>query len=232
MSEARGSKTRRRARLLTASLCLVVGGVVLVALGLTEGQDAEPEAGPPPRLDPTPSQKRREPPKKTRRVESDDRPRSRLPPSHRPASGRAVARLEIPAIGVRAPVIRLGLNPDRTLQVPANAKETGWWTGGARPGERGPAVIACHVDSRSGPGVFYRLRELRAGDRVRVVYRDAPRALFEVTSKRRASKGRFPRVAVYGGTREPTLRLITCSGTFDHSTGHYRDNLIVFARKA
>ena len=139
-------------------------------------------------------------------------------------------RIEIDAIGVSAPVIRLGLNPDGTLEVPTRFGDTGWWTGGARPGERGPAVIAGHVDSRGGPAVFFRLDRLRARDAIVVVLRDGSRVRFLVQRTARYRKAAFPTAAVYGPTRLPTLRLITCSGAFDAASGHYVDNTVVYAR--
>jgi len=38
-----------------------------------------------------------------------------------------------------------------------------------------------------------------------------------------------PSRLVYKKTTDPTLRLITCSGRFNASTGHHVDNTIVFA---
>ena len=138
-------------------------------------------------------------------------------------------RIEIPAIGVRAPVIRLGLNRDGSLEVPRRWGDTGWWSGGSRPGEPGPAVIAGHVDSKSGPAVFYRLGELRRGDRIRVLRGDGTAAEFAVQRLERHPKNDFPTAEVYGRTSGPSLRLITCGGAFDRSSGHYTDNTIVFA---
>ena len=154
-------------------------------------------------------------------------------PAPRPARRERVAipvRVEIPSIGVRAPIIRLGLDPDRSLEVPTDYADTGWWSGGSRPGEGGPAVIVGHVDSQSGPAVFYRLSELRKGDEVVVVRRDGSRARFTVQGSERFPKDEFPTARVYGRTDGPTLRLITCGGDFDSSTGHYVDNTIVYAR--
>jgi hypothetical protein len=73
----------------------------------------------------------------------------RLPPS-------PPARLEIPAIGVSTTLVRLGLLADGTMEVPRDDGVAGWFTGGPMPGQLGPAVIAGHVDSRTGPAVFYR----------------------------------------------------------------------------
>ena len=129
-------------------------------------------------------------------------------------------------------MIRLGLNPDRSLEVPKDFGDTGWWTGGPRPGERGPAVIAGHVDSRTGPAVFYKIGDLRPGDAIVVHRSDGSRARFTVQGSRQYPKAHFPTARVYGRTPGPTLRLITCSGTFDSASGHYLDNTVVYASAA
>jgi hypothetical protein len=153
-------------------------------------------------------------------------------PRRRERRAAVPVRIEIPAIGVRAPVIRLGLNRDRTLAVPKDFGDTGWWSGGPRPGDPGPAVIVGHVDSYTGPAVFYRVGELRPGDAIAVVGADGRRARFRVEGSERYPKADFPTDRVYGRTNGAALRLITCSGTFDHDTGHYLDNTVVFARAA
>jgi sortase (surface protein transpeptidase) len=138
-------------------------------------------------------------------------------------------RVEIPAIGVSSPLVRLGLNPDGTLQVPGDFQVAGWFTGGPQPGQLGPAVIAGHVDSQTGPAVFYRLRDLRPGDQVRVVRADGLVVRFRVESLASYPKRSLPAEAVYGATTAPALRLITCAGTFDRARHSYRDNLVVSA---
>ena len=141
-------------------------------------------------------------------------------------------RVEIPAIGVSSPLVRLGLNPDGTMQVPGDFQVAGWFTGGPQPGQLGPAVIAGHVDSRTGPAVFYRLRDLRPGDQIRVVRADGSRLRFVVEGARSYPKDGFPTGAVFGPVPGAALRLITCAGDFDRARGSYRDNLVVFARLA
>ena len=140
-------------------------------------------------------------------------------------------RIEIPAIGVDAPVVPLGLQPSGALEAPAGLAETGWWTDGPEPGEEGPAVVAGHVDSRAGPAVFYRLDELQPGDGVEVVREDGSRVAFVVERLEQHPKADFPTEAVYGDIEGSALRLITCGGAFDRSTGHYLDNVIVYARQ-
>jgi sortase (surface protein transpeptidase) len=137
--------------------------------------------------------------------------------------------LVIPRIGVRAPLIRLGITPSGALQVPPSTSVAGWYTGSARPGAIGSAVIAGHIDSLTGPGVFFRLRLLRPGNRIYVRRANGSVAVFEVTAVHTYLKSRFPTEAVYGPQASAQLRLITCGGTFDYATGHYLSNVIVYA---
>jgi Sortase domain len=146
----------------------------------------------------------------------------RLPPS-------PPVRLEIPAIGVSARLGGLGLDPDGRMQVPGDFQAAGWFTGAAEPGQLGPAVVAGHVDSHTGPAVFYRLRELRPGDEVRVVRADRRVVRFVVESLASYPKPEVPAERVYGPTTAPALRLITCAGSFDRRRRSYRDNLVVEA---
>jgi hypothetical protein len=140
-------------------------------------------------------------------------------------------RIRIPAIGVYAPVYALQLDSNGRMQTPRNFANTGWYEPGPEPGERGPAVITGHVDSHSGPAVFYKLRKLRRGAVIRVVRADRTVARFRVEGLERWPKAEFPtrKVFGHGHGRVSTLRLVTCSGNFDPATGHYVDNTIVYA---
>jgi sortase (surface protein transpeptidase) len=140
-------------------------------------------------------------------------------------------RIQIPAIGVSAPVIALGLNPDHTLETPRVWGETGWYKPGPEPGERGPAVVVGHVDSTTGPAVFYRLREIRRGNVITIRRSDGSSVRFRVQRVEHWPKSDFPTSRVYGHTRGAVLRLVTCSGNFNRSTGHYVDNTIVYASR-
>jgi len=137
--------------------------------------------------------------------------------------------LTIPAIGVQTSLIHLGLTSAGTLQVPSSTAVAGWYAGGPRPGAIGPAVIAGHIDSYSGPGVFFRLSQLTPGDRVYVRRADGSLAVFRVTAVRSYPKTQFPSLAVYGPTPDAELRLITCGGTFDYQTRSYLSNTVVYA---
>jgi sortase (surface protein transpeptidase) len=141
-------------------------------------------------------------------------------------------RIEIPAIGVSSALVRLGLNPDGTMQVPDDYGVAGWFTGGPAPGDTGPAVIAGHVDSRSGPAIFHRLGALRNGDAIDVTRADGTTARFVADDIARYPKRAFPTQAVFGPVPDPVLRLITCGGRFDRARRSYVDNVIVTAHLA
>lgn len=143
--------------------------------------------------------------------------------------GHPPARIVIDSIDVDAPVVDLGLAGDGTLEVPKNWGDTGWYTDGPAPGARGPAVIAGHVDSKTGPAVFYRLDELTPGDTIEVIADSGTVTTFTVDRLQQFPKAQFPTQSVYALTPDPQLRLITCGGAFDESTGHYQDNIVVYA---
>jgi sortase (surface protein transpeptidase) len=153
----------------------------------------------------------------------------------RPAKPPATVHLvplsvRIPSVGVSSPLVPLGLNPDHTLQVPTDYSVAGWYIYRPVPGQRGPGVLAGHVDSRSGPGVFYQLKDVPIGASIEVSRNDGSVAVFTVTAKEQHSKDAFPTDRVYGPTSKSELRVITCGGAFDSSTRHYEDNIIVFAK--
>jgi sortase (surface protein transpeptidase) len=139
------------------------------------------------------------------------------------------ARLQIPAIGVSTPLVRLGRLPDGSIEVPHAWNTAGWYDQGPRPGQPGPAVILGHVDSKKGPAVFYRLRDLRPGDVVRVGLTGGRILVFRVQRVERYPKDKFPTEAVYFPTLDRELRLITCGGDFDYAKGSYADNIVVYA---
>jgi sortase (surface protein transpeptidase) len=138
-------------------------------------------------------------------------------------------KLTIPSIGVRTSLIHLGLQANGSLQVPGSTTAAGWYTGSPRPGAVGGSVIAGHVDSHHGPAVFYWLRDLKPGRRAYVTRADGTVAVFSVTRVQEYPKAAFPTSVVYGPAPDAELRLITCGGMFDSTTGHYLSNVIAYA---
>jgi hypothetical protein len=145
-----------------------------------------------------------------------------------PSSPAGPTTIAIPSIGVQAPIVGVGLQADGAMQVP-DPDQVGWYTLGPRPGDPGPAVLIGHVDSRTEPAVFYRLRQLRPGDEILIGQRGGATSRFLVGRLERHPKTALPTNRIWTTATRPLLRLITCGGSFNHSTGHYRDNLIVYA---
>ncbi|QDY80934.1 class F sortase [Streptomyces qinzhouensis] len=139
--------------------------------------------------------------------------------------------VSIPAIKVSSELLRLGLNSDRTVEVPTpeQGMTAGWYTGGAAPGEKGAAVIIGHNDTKYGPAVFKNLKKLGKGAKVTVRDARGKNLTFTVTATETVRKTAFPTQRVYGPTDTPELRLVTCDGEFD-AAGHPVDNLIVYAK--
>ena len=199
-----------------AAVAAALGVVVVVALVLAFSSHATDEVAPPPS------------PSFTNAAGSAA---ATTAPPHGGLPAAKPASLTIPAIGVRAESIAdLGLTPAGELQVPPDATTVGWFTGAPSPGEVGPAVLAAHVDYKHVPGAFSKLKDLRSGEQVRVGRTDGRTAVFTVYRVDRYAKADFPTDEVYGDTAEPELRLITCGGAFDHSSGNYLDNVVAFAK--
>lgn len=148
-----------------------------------------------------------------------------------PAPNATPERLQIPAIAVDTNLIGLGVETDQTVQVPEDPDEAGWFKHGPQPGTNGSSVILGHVDSMTGPAVFYRLRELVPGDRIRVRLSDGALATFRVDRVATYANEDFPAQRVYAGSPDhPALNLVTCGGKYDPDKGGYQSNVVAFTR--
>ncbi|AEN09835.1 MULTISPECIES: class F sortase [unclassified Streptomyces] len=159
-----------------------------------------------------------------------------------PRSGSTVAaplrasepvRIRIPRIGVDAPLTRLGLGTDGSLDVPPaeDRNLAGWFGGGTPPGAKGTAIVAGHVDNAEGPAVFYSLGSLKKGAAVEIDRRDGRTAVFTVDAVEVYANEDFPDERVYGASANAALRLITCGGGYTRATG-YQGNVVAYAHLA
>jgi len=132
-------------------------------------------------------------------------------------------------VGISSTLVQVGLNKDKTIEVPSSYEQAAWYRLGPTPGALGPAVIIGHVDSYKGPGVFFNLGSMRPGQVVDVARADKSVAHFRVDAIQSYSKELFPTEAVYGPINYAGLRLVTCGGAFDEKTKNYESNTVVFA---
>ncbi|WP_327367322.1 class F sortase [Streptomyces sp. NBC_01217] len=151
-------------------------------------------------------------------------------PLAEPLKPSAPVRIRIPSIRVDAPMMRLGLGADGSLDVPPadNRNVVGWYRDGTPPGSKGSAIVAGHVDDATGPSVFYNLGTLQKGNKVEVVRQDGRTAVFSLDAVEVYENKNFPDERVYGASPYASLRLITCGGGFSRTTG-YRGNVVAYA---
>lgn len=150
----------------------------------------------------------------------------------RPVAHSRPVHLTIPALGISTAVGLLGLQPDGQVMVPTTVHTVGWFRDGPTPGVVGSAVILGHVDSYRGPGIFFELKTMRTGDVIRVVLADHVVLTFVVTRVVQFAKTHFPDRLVYGPHGTRSLNLVTCGGVFNHATGSYESNIVVFSTLA
>jgi hypothetical protein len=172
-------------------------------------------------------------PRSTAPGSASSRPAAPAPRTRGPILTRSVPlQLSIPAIHVTSMIQQLGIAADGSVQVPPLGRDShaGWYKYSPTPGQLGPAILLGHIDSaRYGPGVFYRLGDLRQRDRVSVTRSDGTVAVFEIERVVQYPKARFPTLQVYGNIDHAGLRLITCGGKFDPAQKSYEDNIVAYA---
>ncbi len=139
------------------------------------------------------------------------------------------SRLRIARLGVDAPVAALGVARSGEMDVPTDADTVAWYEYGPSPGQRGSAVLAAHVDYNGREGVFFRLADLRSGDRVEVAFAMDRTRTFVVQRRASVAKRALAVDKLFRRTGGATLTLITCGGDFDAATRSYRNNVIVRA---
>lgn len=143
-------------------------------------------------------------------------------------AAEAVA-IRIPRLGVNQSMIALHVQWDRSLSVPKSFSDIGWWAEGPAPAAPGAVIVGAHVSSKSGPGVFFKLNEMRKGDLVEVPRSDGTTAVFQVRGMASYPRDDYPNDVVYRTRGKASIHLITCDGAFDSTIGHHKENLVVFA---
>lgn len=138
--------------------------------------------------------------------------------------------LTIQKIGVKAPVEAVDYSKASEVHSPARWGDVAWYTRGPRPGEVGRASIYGHVDSYCCPAIFYKLKDLKAGDTVQVTYAKGRPLTFRVLWQGMFANTKLPIKFLYGASSEHGLVLFTCSGVFHRDGTGYDHKLILYAR--
>ncbi len=138
-------------------------------------------------------------------------------------------KLKIPKLGLTTTVEAVGLGTDGEMLMPENPQVVAWYQSGSSLGEKGNLVIAGHLDSKTGPAVFYRLSSLTAGDEIIVSDQEQKEYCFVVVKKEIYEEDQFPMEEVFGKSDQKRLNLITCRGKFDQNTKRYTKRVVVFS---
>lgn len=145
-----------------------------------------------------------------------------------PVKGIVPETIKIDGIGVKADVELVGRTDSGKMDVPKDYRNAGWYQQGAKPGEKGSAVIAGHVNSPKGKGPFWDLHKLKVGDEVKVSDDNGETRVFEVVDKKSYDLGEAPLDQIFGYTPRKMLNLITCTGKYNYDKGTHEQRLVVY----
>ncbi len=201
------SRGALRLAMIVAGVALVGGSGVAVAAA-----DLQPRASRPttaaPAIRPAPNQYHPAPPQ---------------------AAVVAPVRIQIPGIGVDAPIEPVGVTAALEMATPTQTADTGWYQSGSAPGQPGDAVIDGHLDTQTGaPAVFARLSQVRPGDALSVTLADGTQVRFKIDRVASVPTQQRP-AGLFANDGPARLTLITCSGPWDATRGVYAERLVVDA---
>ena len=142
--------------------------------------------------------------------------------------GITPTRITIPAINVDASVMPYGLDESGAMAVPEDGETVAWFEPGTKPGAKGNAVLAAHVDDYTGPAVFFYLKDLEIGDEI--IVEDGEQTLtFVVTKKEAYPYNEAPIRTIFGPSNNQQLNLITCTGLYDRKTNNHQERLVIYS---
>lgn len=141
--------------------------------------------------------------------------------------------IEIPKMQVNASIVPVGTDFQGKMSMPGDWEKTAWYSGEGsfKPGEKGNAVIAGHLDTIYGTlGQFYNLNMLEPGDSV-IVHDDLNQVhTFVVTDKETYAYDQAPLTDIFGPSSEKHLNLITCTGWYNPVQHNYDHRLVVYTK--
>jgi sortase (surface protein transpeptidase) len=136
--------------------------------------------------------------------------------------------INLPTINTTGFIQRVGVDKTNAMVAPGNVNMTGWYIGGAKPGQPGLSIIDGHVHGLYAKGVFYNLVKLKAGDKFTVTYGDHSVKNFQVKSVATVPVAQATQALFARDTSIPSqLNLITCGGTYVAASKSYNGRVIV-----
>lgn len=142
---------------------------------------------------------------------------------------RYVYRIAIPKLGVNAGVLALGTNAKGEMSAPSTLYQTSWYNKGAKPGQKGTAVIAGHYGAPNQVGVFRNLPQLKAGDTVNVTAGDKTYT-YQVYKVATLSQNNADLQEIFNKRDGSYLNLITCFGAWNAATFSYNQRTVVYTK--
>ncbi len=137
--------------------------------------------------------------------------------------------LYIPAIDVKTSIEEVGMDTEGNMATPQDVQNVAWYSLGYKPGENGNAVLAGHYDTKEGkPAIFWKLNQLKKGDKITIVDALGKNISFKVTTKEVYTYKSFPIEKVFGPSEKPQLNLITCGGEWDSMSNVYTERIVIY----
>jgi len=139
-------------------------------------------------------------------------------------------RVRIPVLAIDTRVEQVGINTKGNMAAPSNYSDAGWYKYGTRPGEKGSAVLAGHLDNGLAlDGVFRHLDQLEVGDDIYVETKEGKSLHFVVSATAVYPYTGVPTEMLFTRDDKARLNLITCGGGWLKDAKTYSERLVVYA---
>ncbi|WP_433945293.1 class F sortase [Paenibacillus sp. SN-8-1] len=144
--------------------------------------------------------------------------------------GITPSHISIPAVHIEARIEPVGFLENGQMDVPNRTDRVGYLASGVFPGAAGNAIMDGHVDTYTGPAVFYPLKKLKKGDSVYISNDNGDKLRFIVQSVNYYLTEDAPAEAIFGPSSNHGLNLITCAGRYSRSRREDEGRLVVYTR--
>ncbi|MNM64889.1 Sortase family protein [compost metagenome] len=139
-------------------------------------------------------------------------------------------RLIIPAIHVDTKLKPVTVLENGQVDVPRDTDIAGILYPGILPGQKGNVIIDGHVDSYTGPAVFFHLKKLLPGNDIILTGAGGWKLTYEVESVEVFKPAEAPLERIFGPSGNRRLNLITCTGRYSRKKKEHEHRLVIFAK--